>query len=157
MIIYFKNIKTNYLIYYDKFKNNYLLSANKNNISEEKKNQFINISSIKGINKPQKCNFEKSFNLKKIKLLYSEPGISKKSFENIHDDLDKIQKKINNVDKKEENKINDYDKISKDKHIDSDKMVVNIPDYNSNKKNNINSFLRLCGTYEKYNYELSRI
>ena len=174
----------NQLINYDKFKKKYLLSSNKNNISEEKKNQFINISSIKNINKPQKYHFEKSFNLKKIKLnriikdnksklkmpkfnseisslkyylLYSEPGISKKSLENIHDDLDEIQKKINNFDKKEENKINNNDKITKNMHIDNDKMVVNIPDYNSNKKNIINSFLGLCGTYEKYNYEFSRI
>ena len=35
-------------------------------------------------------------------------------------------------------------------------MIINIPDFSS-KKENIDSFLGLCGIYEKYNYEFSKI
>ena len=35
-------------------------------------------------------------------------------------------------------------------------MIVNIPDY-LHQKDNIDNFLGLCGTYEKYNYEFSKI
>ena len=53
--------------------------------------------------------------------------------------------------------MNYYEKRNENnKNLNDNKMVINIPDY-SNKKDNIDSFLGLCGTYEKYNYEFSKI
>lgn len=184
----------NELINFDKIKKNFFLSLNKNNISEEKKNTLINLSSLNNINnikKSKKRHFNSqnqnsiSYNPKKIKLnriikenkymikkpkfnsqisslkyylLYSEPGVAKKSLENIYDDLDKIDKKIDTFQEKEENKKNEYEnRIKNNKQLINDnKMIINIPDY-SNKKENLDNFLGLCGTYEKYNYEFSKI
>ena len=170
----------NELMNFDKIKKNYLLSLNKNNISEENKNNIIKISSKNILKKSNTNKFHKpiqnsiSFNHKKIKLykkpklgaqisslkyylLYSEPGIAKKSLENIYNDLDTIQKKIDNFEEKEENKINDIQKnIKINEHINDNKLIINIPNY-SNKEKKVDNFLGLCGTYEKYNYEFSRI
>ena len=69
----------------------------------------------------------------------------------------KFKKKIDNFEENEKNKMNDYEKRNKNNEkLIENKMVINIPDY-SNKKENIDNFLRLCGTYEKYNYEFSKI
>ena len=174
----------NELINYDKIKKNILLSKSKFSLSEEKKNTLIQISYLENI---RKKNNDKKFpsNLKKINLnriikdnkyklkkpkfnsqlsylkyylLYSEPGLAKKSLKNIYDDLDKINNKINKYEEKEENKINEFEKRNKIKEEinNNNQMVVNIPDY-TNKKGNVKNFLGLCGTYEKYNYEFSKI
>ena len=174
----------NELINYDKIKKNILLSKSKFSLSEEKKNTLIQISSLENIRKKNNDNKFPS-NLKKINLnriikdnkyklkkpkfnsqlsylkyylLYSEPGLAKKSLKNIYDDLDKINNKINKYEEKEENKINEFEKRNKIKEEinNNNQMVVNIPDY-TNKKGNVKNFLGLCGTYEKYNYEFSKI
>ena len=169
----------NELMNFDKMKKNYLLSLNKINISEENKNHIFNISSKNIFKKPNNNKNHKpiqnciSFNHKKIKLykkpkfnkevsslkyylLYSEPGIAKKSLENIYNDLDTIQKQIDNFEEKEENKINDYKKVKINEHINDNKLIINIPNY-SNKEEKADNFLGLCGTFEKYNYEFSKI
>ena len=70
--------------------------------------------------------------------------------------MDKIKKQINNFEEKEDNKIKDLEKKTINKVKNNNKMIVNIPDY-LHQKDNIDNFLGLCGTYEKYNYEFSKI
>ena len=105
---------------------------------------------------PKKPKFNSQLSSLKYYLLYSEPGISKKSPINIYEDLDKIKKQINNFEEKEDNKIKDLEKKTINKVKNNNKMIVNIPDY-LHQKDNIDNFLGLCGTYEKYNYEFSKI
>lgn len=128
--------------------------SNKMNHKKIKLNRLINKNKIK---KPK---FNSQLSSLKYYLLYSEPGVGKKSLQSIYEDLDQIQKNIDNFEENEKNKMNDYEKSQKnDENLNENKMVINIPDYASNKVKgaNIDNFLGLCGTYQKYNYEFSKI
>lgn len=181
-LINFDKIKKNYLISLNKFnisedkKIQNINQASIDNINTSKTNKTLlsnhsnnntnplNLKKIKlhriikeNKNKIKKPKFNSQLSSLKYYLLYSEPGVGKKSLQNIYEDLDKIQKKIDNFEENEKNKMNDYEKRNKNNEkLIENKMVINIPDY-SNKKENIDNFLRLCGTYEKYNYEFSKI
>ena len=181
-LINFDKIKKNYLISLNKFnisedkKMQYINQASIDNINTSKTSKTLlsnhsnkntnplNLKKIKlhriikeNKNKIKKYKFNKQLSSLKYYLLYSEPGVGKKSLQNIYDDLDKIQKKIDNFEENEKNKMNDYEKRNKkNENLIENKMVINIPDY-SNQKKNIDNFLKLCGTYEKYNYEFSKI
>jgi len=93
----------------------------------------------------------------KYYLLYSEPGIGKKTLQNIYEDLDNIDKKIDNYEENEEIKVNNFEKMSRNyENMIENKMIVNIPDFSSKSKN-FDGFLGFCGTYEKYNHDMSKI
>ena len=129
-------------------------NINKMNLKKIKLSKFIK----KNKNKIKKPKFNSQLSSLKYYLLYSEPGVGKKSLQSIYEDLDNIQKKIDNYEENEKNKMNDYEKRTKDgDDSNENKMVINIPDYESIGKSNIENFLGLCGTYQKYNYEFSKI
>lgn len=93
----------------------------------------------------------------KYYLLYSQPGIGKKSLQNIYEDLDNIDKKIDNYEENEEIKVNNFEKMSRNyENLIENKMIVNIPDFSSKNKN-FDGFLGFCGTYDKYNHDMSKI
>lgn len=175
----FDKIKKNYLFshykenIFEENKNHIINISSKNILKNQNNNKFhkpiknsisfnhkkINLYRIVKDNKYKikKPKFNSQISSLKYYLLYSEPGIAKKSLENIYNDLDTIQKKIDNFEEKEENKINDYEKnVKLNEHTNDNRLIINIPNY-SNKKENVDNFLGLCGTYEKYNYEFSKI
>ena len=93
----------------------------------------------------------------KYYLLFSEPGIGKKSLQNIYEDLDNIEKKIDTYEENEEIKVNNFEKMSRNyENLIENKMIVNIPDF-SIKTKNFDGFLGFCGTYDKYNHDMSKI
>lgn len=140
---------------------NYNYNHNRNhNHSNKMNHKKIKLNRLINKNKIKKPKFNSQLSSLKYYLLYSEPGVGKKSLQSIYEDLDQIQKNIDNFEENEKNKMNDYEKSQKnDENLNENKMVINIPDYASNKVKgaNIDNFLGLCGTYQKYNYEFSKI
>ena len=165
---------------------NYFFSKDRNSEEQKVQTTLDSINRTKSnkIKNPLFCNGP--FNLKKIKLknlskeskhrqklrrlkfpsqlsslkyylLYSEPGIGKKSLQNIYEDLDNIDKQIDNYEEKEEIKVNKYEKMSRNyENLIENKMIVNIPDFSSNTKY-FDGFLGFCGSFDKYNQDMSKI
>ena len=121
----------------------------------------IKLKSLNKENKQRKkikrFKFTSQLSSLKYYLLYSEPGIGKKSLQNIYEDLDNIDKKIDNYEENEEIKVNNFEKMSRNyENLIENKMIVNIPDFSSKNKN-FDGFLGFCGTYDKYNHDMSKI
>ena len=88
-------------------------------------------------------------------LLFSEPGVAKRSLKSIHKDLDKIRKIIHIYEKKENN-INANKKNFYDDKMNSDKLIVNIP-FSKNSENDQDNICAFYDTYKKYNNVYSKI
>jgi hypothetical protein len=169
-----KLINLNYLSPQDKYseeqKNQMTIDAfNKVKKNNNKNSTFsgpLNLKKIKlkSLNKENKhrqkikrLKFTSQLSSLKYYLLYSQPGIGKKSLQNIYEDLDNIEKKIDNYEENEEIKINNFEKMSRNyENLIENKMIVNIPDFSSKNKN-FDGFLGFCGTYDKYNHDMSKI